>query len=538
MTFRHYTAELGKCKEILKFCCFLMTVMLKLWEKGFIMPQENQDAILEERDLEQEVVDKIAEAHNILVALSGDPSMDEMAAAIGLTIYLDKIGKKATAIYSGATPSALAFLNPEETFDTTADVLQDFVIALNKEKADHLRYKVDGDYVKIFITPMKERVAEEDLEFYYGDYNVDLVIALDVLNGVDLDAALREHGRIMHDAAVVNITTGNPGKFGEVEWSDKKASSVSEMLAGLIYKINHKMKMEKAEATAFLAGIVAATNRFANGRTTAATMKMASRLIESGANQQLVAKNIDSDVDNELYSLNFSEGGKKKDAETLEVAEGDENAEVNAVVNEERSSLLEDLKAAEASLAGAAAEVVTEEKKEDLKIEDGVEVKEPVVENVAPVVEPVVPVEPVETVESAAETVAKTETNEPETPFLGSAGGEKVIPVPESATADGSLETDSERYGRMLREALAGENPAVMAAPEPVQTTVEAPVEMNFGAVPEDSFNNMPMPEVATAGTENVVEAKEAEILPPPPALEVPEGPAMPDGTTFQIPGM
>ena len=188
---------------------------------------------------------KINEAKNVLIALSRDPSADEMAAAIGLSLYLDRIGKRATAIYSGATPNALEFLKPEETFEPTVDTLQDFVIALNKDKADHLRYKLDGSYVKIYITPYRARLSEEDLEFSYGDYNVDLVFALDVANGIDLDSALREHGRIMHDAVIINVTTGNPGKFGEIEWSDKSASSVSEMLAKLLFSIASDVKIEK-----------------------------------------------------------------------------------------------------------------------------------------------------------------------------------------------------------------------------------------------------------------------------------------------------
>ena len=103
-----------------------------------------------------------------------------MAAAIGLTMLLDNTGKHATAIYSGATPNALRFLKPEETFETDTNSLQDFIIALNKEKADHLRYKVEGDYVKVYITPYKTEISEKDLEFSHGDFNVDLVIGLDV----------------------------------------------------------------------------------------------------------------------------------------------------------------------------------------------------------------------------------------------------------------------------------------------------------------------------------------------------------------------
>lgn len=331
-------------------------------------------------DIPTEVARKIGESHNVLIAISSDPSVDELAAAIGLSIYLDKLGKRATAIYSGATPNALEFLKPEETFEATADTLQDFVIALNKDKADHLRYKLDGDYVKIYITPYRHRLSEEDLDFSYGDYNVDLVLALDVANGIDLDEALREHGRIMHDAVIINITTGNPGRFGEIEWSDKKSSSVSEMIARLLYGINGT-KIEKEEATAFLTGIVAATNRFSNAGTTPDTMRVASRLMESGANQQLISKNITPDMDNEMFSLGGASNElatevKDGDPTKLDIGHGnekgvDESKEVSDTITEKESTLLDDLKAAEAGLAGAGAETTPEIAAQPLKIEEG-----------------------------------------------------------------------------------------------------------------------------------------------------------------------
>ena len=287
---------------------------------GVDIPRSDKAEATTQGSVAKEVADKIASSQNVLIALSSDPSVDEMAAAIGLTLYLDKLGKHATAIYSGATPNALEFLEPEKTFAHSADALQDFVIALNKDKADHLRYKLDGDYVKIYITPYLTRIDQKDLEFSYGDYNIDLVLALDVVNGADLDSALREHGRIMHDAVIVNITTGNPGKFGEIEWSDKNASSVSEMIATLLYNMNGDSKIDKTEATAFLTGIVAATNRFSNAKTTPVTMQLASRLMESGANQQLVSKNITPEVENKLYAASGRQHTETQEVPTEEDA--------------------------------------------------------------------------------------------------------------------------------------------------------------------------------------------------------------------------
>ena len=246
-----------------------------------------------------QVAERIKNCDNVLVALSKNPGVDELSAAIGLTFILDKLGKHATAIFSGAVPNAIEFLEPEKTFETNTNSLQDFIIALDKEKADHLRYKIDGDFVKVFITPYRTTLSEDDLEFSHGDYNVDLIIALNVDAEADLDNALSEYGRIKHDASSIKISAATPGKFGDLEWGDPSASSVSEMIANLADILDDgsgEPLLDKTIATALLAGIVSATNRFSNERTTPDTMSLASALMKDGADQQLISSSIPVDI--------------------------------------------------------------------------------------------------------------------------------------------------------------------------------------------------------------------------------------------------
>ena len=242
-------------------------------------------------NITKKVADKIKSCDNILVALSNDPSVDEISAAIGLTMILNKIGKHVTAIYSGETPNTLEFLKPDETFEKNTNSLQDFIIALNKDKADHLRYKVEGDYVKVYITPYKTTISQNDLEFSQGDFNVDLVISIDVDSAEVLDAALEEYGRIMHDATAINITTNQAGHFAELEWSDPSMSSCCEMIVNLCQYLEYG-EFDQPTATALLTGIVSATERFSNARTTSETMQISSRLMQAGADQQLISSNI------------------------------------------------------------------------------------------------------------------------------------------------------------------------------------------------------------------------------------------------------
>lgn len=239
----------------------------------------------------KKIAEKIKSSNNILVALSRDPNVDEISAAIGLTMILNKLGKHVTAIYSGETPNTLEFLKPEQTFEKNTNSLQDFIIALHKDKADHLRYKIEGDYVKVYITPYKTTISQTDFEFSQGDFNVDLVISINVENAESLDGALSEYGRIMHDATAVNITTNQAGRFAELEWSDPSESSVCEMIVILSGYLD-QTEFDQPTATALLTGIVSATDRFSNARTTSETMQVSSRLMQAGADQQLISSNI------------------------------------------------------------------------------------------------------------------------------------------------------------------------------------------------------------------------------------------------------
>lgn len=262
----------------------------------------------------QQITEKIKNSTNILVTVSRDPSVDELSAALGLTLMLNKMNKHATAVFSGAVPPAITFLDPEKTFEDSVDSLRDFIIALDKEKADHLRYKVEGDVVKIFITPYRTTITADDLEFSQGDYNVELVMGLGVTNQDSLDKALEAHGRILHDAIVATVSAGG-GKsaLGSIGWRDDNASSLCEMLVGLSDSLkSDKNLLDEQIATAYLTGIVAATDRFSNNKTSAKVMTIAAQLMAAGANQQLIAAKLEeaSEITPEDETPSVDDSGK------------------------------------------------------------------------------------------------------------------------------------------------------------------------------------------------------------------------------------
>ncbi len=235
-----------------------------------------------------ELSEKLKTANNVLVTVSRNPTVDQLSACIGLTLLLNKLGKHTAAVFSGQVPSTLEFLKPNETLEKNTDSLRDFIIALDKAKADKLRYKVEDNVVRIFITPYRTSISEADLIFSQGDFNVDVVVALGVQKQEDLDEAITAHGRILHDATVTSINTSEEGGLGSINWVDKTASSLGELVTELSQTLGNDL-IDGQIATALLTGIVAETNRFSNNKTSSQTMSISAALMAAGANQQLVA---------------------------------------------------------------------------------------------------------------------------------------------------------------------------------------------------------------------------------------------------------
>jgi len=382
-------------------------------------------------------------------------------------------------------PNAIEFLEPEKTFETNTNSLQDFIIALDKEKADHLRYKIDGDYVKVYITPYKTTIEESDMEFSHGDYNVDLVVALNVANAGDLDSALTEYGRIMHDASSINIQADVAGNFADLEWGDPNASSVSEMVYRLSDKLREegeKSLIDKPIATALLAGIVAATNRFSNEHTQPETMAAASKLMMAGADQQLISSSIPVDI---LTSdvVDANEDAKEPEPESEPESEPEpkpEKAQEQKIEHNKPEKKPEDKKAKEDS----ADDKKIEEELEDLEnIESGTneeEKKEEPAKEAAPAVDdkpepiPEVEPEPEKPVDPTALDIRHGAVD-----FELDENGEEKITVPEPAEEPAPAPEP-------VAEPAPAPEPEPEPIPEPVMPAVpEAPVAPVMPPVPE-----------------------------------------------------
>ena len=250
----------------------------------------------EETPLKQ-LIGKIRSVNNILVTVSRNPSVDQLTSTLGLSLALNKMNKRSVAVFSGQIPRAIHFLNPEQTFENNADSLRDFIISLSKDKADRLKVRPDGDFVKVYITPYRTKITVDDLKFEEGDFNIELIIAVGVASRNELDASIASHGKIFHNATTATLNLGQTHDgLGMISWQDSQASCYAEMCYQLVKRLSEggKSLVDESIATAFLTGIVAATDQFRNAATSPTIMSLAADLMSHGANQQLITSELEA----------------------------------------------------------------------------------------------------------------------------------------------------------------------------------------------------------------------------------------------------
>ncbi len=196
--------------------------------------------------IEQQIIEKLEEANNILIVCHRNPDADTLGAAAAFSSYIKDQLKN---LYVFCT-------------DPIPDYLNNFNQILN------LSNNITQDYLNKF----------------------DLILCLDCgeikQTGI-ADLITNRQQQIF----VINIdhhfTNDN---FGNLNLVDPVASSTSE----ITYKLfkNQKIKLTKQALDLLLTGIMADTTFFSNGATTQTSLSISSELMSNGADIKTVLKNI------------------------------------------------------------------------------------------------------------------------------------------------------------------------------------------------------------------------------------------------------
>jgi nanoRNase/pAp phosphatase (c-di-AMP/oligoRNAs hydrolase) len=243
---------------------------------------------------QDQLKNQIEAAENILILAAEKPSLDTIAASWALSHLLKSLGKNPVVLQREGDADSFSFLSPPEETETEIKGARDFVLSFDTARNRIMDFRTENKVgaFEIYITPEHGAIDPRDFSFIPAKFKYDLVIVLGCQSLENLGSTSEKNSDLFFEVPIANIDNASTNEnFGQINLVDITASSVSETIAEIFKNIWGK-QADKDIAQCLLAGLIAATHNFQSKKTTPQTFLAASWLIEKGADQQEVVRNI------------------------------------------------------------------------------------------------------------------------------------------------------------------------------------------------------------------------------------------------------
>ncbi len=240
----------------------------------------------------EQVFDQIKKSETILVCVGKNPNGDALGSALGFCSALKKMGKKVDIVSPTAILEKYSFMPSSNIITHKLEGARDYILSVNveKDKLQQLRYEVQNNKLKIFITASAGNMKESDVALESSKFRYDLIIVFGLQDLENLGNIYDENPELFYETPVVNIDH-NPSNeyFGKINLVDVASSSTTEIVFNLISEIGEKLVDEQI-ATNLLTGIIYKTDSFQNKNTTPKAFLAAASLVAKGANKQDIVR--------------------------------------------------------------------------------------------------------------------------------------------------------------------------------------------------------------------------------------------------------
>lgn len=244
--------------------------------------------------LQNQLKQQIETAENILILTTEKPRHDTICASWALFHLLKNIGKNPTILAKEGETSLVSFLKEPDNMEREIKGARDFVLSFDTTRNKIMDFRTENkiDKFEIYITPEHGAIDPRDFSFVPAKFKYDLIVVLGCQNFDGLGKVHEKNSDLFFEVPVANIDNSSSNEnFGQINLVDITASSASEILAG-IFKNLWEKQTEREIAQCLLAGLVAATHNFQSKNTTPQTFLAAAWLIEKGASQQEIVRNL------------------------------------------------------------------------------------------------------------------------------------------------------------------------------------------------------------------------------------------------------
>ncbi len=242
----------------------------------------------------QQALELINKSKNILLVTHEKPDGDAIGSTVAFYSVLSKLGKKTTVVIADSIANNYQFLPKLDEFATQLTALRDFIISIDciRATADKLAYNFQEGKLNIVVTPKDGNFNPQDVSFSEGNFQFDLIVALDAADWDQVGALYANNVKLFQGTPVINIDHHSSNDYyGTVNLVDLTATATAEILVGLIEALGPSL-IDEDIATALLTGIVSDTGSFQHANTTPKALTVAAQMVGFGARQQEIIKHL------------------------------------------------------------------------------------------------------------------------------------------------------------------------------------------------------------------------------------------------------
>lgn len=250
-------------------------------------------------NLKDQILNLIDKSQSVLLLTHAKADCDGLGAMIAMYLALQSLGKEVVAATNDPAPDNLSFLPSIHTVQNSI-ASKNFVITLDLSRTplNKIKYKLadNKQSVNIVVTPAEGHYKPEDVSFDHEAGNFDLIITFDTGNLEHLGPIYEQNTELFFKLPVINIDHhASNTDFGKVNLVDVVAASTTEIVLGLLEEMEKKYNkkfLDEDVATLLLAGLITDTGSFQHANTSPQAMEIAAKLLDMGARQQEIIKNI------------------------------------------------------------------------------------------------------------------------------------------------------------------------------------------------------------------------------------------------------
>jgi len=243
----------------------------------------------------QQIIDKIQKSRNILITFGKNHTGDALSSALALYLFLKKHDKNVYICSPDfKEPKSMAFLPGIKEIKKYIKTGNKFIISLDikNKPIKEISYQKKDDSLSFLITPDNGyEFKPEHVSTSAAGHDYDLIIIVSTPDLESLGSIYHDNTEFFFSVPMINIDHHPDNEeYGQINFINITALATAEVMFKILknFSTSH---IDKNIATCLLAGIIAESKSFKVGSLTPQSLLTASKLIELGADKDLIVKN-------------------------------------------------------------------------------------------------------------------------------------------------------------------------------------------------------------------------------------------------------